>query len=921
MTNNTEVQIFSPKERFWFQQNQKLIANPQFLDSLGDLYDDELYFKHYGGGKTTLDFSVFDLEHICTDNVATLRLDSSTYALTLKEYAKLAVINNITSKSIRGALPAYSMMMHIGAFLKSDNNQMLRLLNIEAFHISFLTQTITKNGWFTRLSPPAFNPTYNNFCFIKIRRTLHALGVQGVLDPRLMKQQVMSTLDTACRSIMAISRNEYQKGGNFNALTLEMGQYYTDHLKNVYENNYLFSLVCQSAISKLSKRAGDFLVNRYSVIADTILGSFIPNKSTRSEKFSRNSIHTDLKSTLFSEYKKCFDKVESLKEEYIIEVVKELGLTLRFDAVEIIRVLMLQRYYNFGSSKTPDAVWQDYLLSLDKTEVDLNRLKESTANDVYEKMSIVITEHRLERAEFLPALSQWAKGLLDDKQNVTYVNLKNAFNRVNDAMTTLVVAYLGYRKSEFGFPLSAINVEPNLDVLDSAHIPFRFKLKWLVPKTNGTTKVNREITSQCYQLSAQLNEVHQAPEGEPCLYADARNTVETSHKSTLYIDLKVKSNWSHFVTNYQPFVDTSELQRLYHLPDGQLTNLERARLVRLREQYDLNSARVSHLVATSKKVKQDIKVLQCTGFAGDKAQKRFKRSLVEYQEKGSITNKLHLEVVNQYLSDETKQWLRSGEGDLQNKSMLDISNELTRDVRYPTPHAFRHIWAESVLMRYQGDVGAVIRHQFCHLNDSFFMSYLRDKEARNLMQAARMKVLNSIVDTLLVESHKIGSEYVGGFSHFVKKAVSLTQAFTSNDIRILRDRIAGRVISIQPMRFATCVPREGAEARAKCALMGYINPHNAKPSFCLDCPNAIITSGNIQGIWVTIQPFVKECLNTDIMGFMVESHLPTLRSAYKRIKSLALDSQKDSVGRVLSFIDKAIKSVEKRLEEEEGLYA
>lgn len=62
--------------------------------------------------------------------------------------------------------------------------------------------------------------------------------------------------------------------------------------------------------------------------------------------------------------------------------------------------------------------------------------------------------------------------------------------------------------------------------------------------------------------------------------------------------------------------------------------------------------------------------------------------------------------------------------------MRDICSEILDGVRYPSPHAFRHIWAEAVLTRYQGDVGAVIRHQFCHLDNSFFMAYLRDKDAR-----------------------------------------------------------------------------------------------------------------------------------------------------------------------------------------------
>ena len=53
---------------------------------------------------------------------------------------------------------------------------------------------------------------------------------------------------------------------------------------------------------------------------------------------------------------------------------------------------------------------------------------------------------------------------------------------------------------------------------------------------------------------------------------------------------------------------------------------------------------------------------------------------------------------------------------------------------------------------------------------------------------------------------------------------------------------------------------------------------------------------------------------------MVQSHLPTLRSAYKRINELSPNAN-DSVNKVLAFIQKAIANVENKLKEEQALYA
>lgn len=33
-------------ERFWDDQNKKLLAHPDFLESRGNLFDDVIYFKH-----------------------------------------------------------------------------------------------------------------------------------------------------------------------------------------------------------------------------------------------------------------------------------------------------------------------------------------------------------------------------------------------------------------------------------------------------------------------------------------------------------------------------------------------------------------------------------------------------------------------------------------------------------------------------------------------------------------------------------------------------------------------------------------------------------------------------------------------------------------------------------------------------------
>lgn len=920
MSLHTQQQAVSPWQQFWDDQNKRLKALDSFRDDLGDINDDVLNFSiHSKGYNTQLDFSVFDLEGIDLKGVAQLTLEGEAYSLSLKEYAKLAVITVATPKNVQDTRKIYFLLVQLAGFLNMTASNVLDLDNVEAFHINVLTQKVSDKGWHTRLSPPSYRATYVGGNMAKLRMNLNALGVTGLISLSLSKKKWEKSLDNPCQSVLGMTRLEYMEGASFNALTLDMGQYYVDHLKRIYEQDYLYMAVCRATLRNIVLTSH----KQKEVVHQTIFGTFKSKNPNLTKAKSLNEVHQELTSELYDQYVGYFDKVQFLKEDNICHLVQDLGLGMRFDAVEIIRVLMLQKYYDFDGGKTPESVWQGYLSSLDKSDLHADQINKVSIQDVYARMASIVAPQKLRRKEFIVSLNQWANSLSNGEEQ-SYKKLKAQFYRIEDAMTCLVTAWLGYRSSEFGFPLDAIYVHSNLDVLDNAHVPFRFKLKWIVPKTNDATKIDREITSQCYQVCAQLHDVLQPSEGRPCLYASRGNSLykQTPNKSDTYIFNRIVSNWEHFAEHYQPFVDVHELERLSDMPMETLTPDEKDRLGELLASYDLSSAKEQHLLAASHEIKRDIMKLKCTNVLGKpELQKAFKASIKEYTTTGDITNPDHKFVVNTYLSNDTKQWLRDNGDSLDSTDMLNISNELLSGVRYPTPHAFRHIWAEAVLTRYQGDVGTVIRHQFCHLDDSFFMAYLRNKEAKGIVQAARMKVLNSVVDTLLIDAGKVGKEYLGGFARYVKKAVSLTDAVTQDKVRTLRDRIMGRVISISPSHFATCVPREGGEGRAKCAEMGDINPQNAKPSFCLGCTNAVITSGNLKGIWVTIQPFVKECLNDNVMGFMVQSHLPTLRSGYKRIKELKSEANAEQVNMILPYIEKAINSVEQKLKEEEGLYA
>ena len=911
-------------ERFWDDQNKKLLAHPDFLESRGNLFDDVIYFKHRTVNSVTeINFSLFDYSHIKLGEGTALYIEGEKYFLTSKEYAKLFFIAALPEKNTYGITSIQQMIVHVFAFLNFQQSLALDSNNLENFWISFLGESVNERGFYNRLAAPSYNGTVKYIPFAKIRNKLRTIGVTGIIAPNITQKKIENILNEVCQSQLSITFKEYRTGGSFNFLGLELGQYYVDYLRLVYLQDYLYLVICKMTMKKISNIYGyrrDVDSCSYVVYLDVILSALtnqkIGNKKYKLKGMSRRTLYNEIQEIAYSCYKSQFEKAMSLNEKCIEELVLELDLGMRFDAVEVIRILMLQKFYNLDGHKSPDEVWNNYLASLDKSILDSKNLAAICVSEVYAKMESIVIAKKLEKKAFLSFLTSSGGKVLNQCLKPDYRSFKAELNNITHAMTTLVVAWLGYRKSELGFPLEAIKIEPNRDILDNSHVPFRFKLKWFVPKTNGKTKIDREITSQCYQIAVQIHELFNYSDRSPCLYESSEGN-EGTNNSDMFIERRVKANWSGFVNHYQPFVDVLYLDTLKQKNKGLLQEKELQDLERLSFIYKLDSLKYKNLLTSAQTVRLDWERLSCTSFNSPKAQREFKKALERIIQTGNTDSSLHSGLIERYFSDKTKKLLRSGTVVLDIKAMNDIVNELLQGVNYPSSHALRHVWAEAVLTRYQGDVGTVIRHQFCHLDASFFMAYLRDKDARGLMKGASKRYLNSIVETLMLDTGKVGEEYIGGFARYVKKATGLTKPVSIDEFNELREGINSRVISIQPSHFALCIPRDGGEKRAKCAKFGNINPQDAKPEFCLNCTNAVITSGNMRGIWTTIQPMVKEALNENTKGFMLEAHLPTLRSGYKRIKQLQSPAlHAGAVTKILEVIETAIKTIESKLQQE-----
>ncbi|MCG9692022.1 hypothetical protein L1D55_09710 [Vibrio sp. Isolate22] len=163
----------------------------------------------------------------------------------------------------------------------------------------------------------------------------------------------------------------------------------------------------------------------------------------------------------------------------------------------------------------------------------------------------------------LPTIEWFSDLGLVIREGVKSTYLHEFIARVTDAGLTQVVSLNGWRESEYGWSLQDIHITRNRDALDQHTIPFRYSVKWVVPKTHGEAKLNREITQSTYQATQQLVQLTMASSGSPALYPS--HNLKAPEKSGETIKNRVANLWRHFVDYYTPFVQLDKAQALNKL--------------------------------------------------------------------------------------------------------------------------------------------------------------------------------------------------------------------------------------------------------------------------------------------------------------------------------------------------------------------
>lgn len=864
----------------------------------------------------TVDFKIFEQPFVQFSETVTVRFDGWYIRLNLIEFAKLIWLE-VTSEikvhriAYRQIIDKLALLFY---YLQTQQLDRLDALDLEGFYGFCLTQDITTAGIKKRLSAPAHPNRFEPLTIKKIQQVLNRYGVTNVVGFISEKNNV-SALNAACLSIMDMTQLDYKEGGSFNYLGLDVGKHYIDHCLHLFEKHYAYISAIRHAHKALFDSQQDNLkLNKHT--KSLILGRVFKGQTVESirESFNLNRIAeikvVAIESFVHQQFVEAYASAELIVNAYKLDTINRIAakchLPERYDAQEFIRALLFVDVFG-EHGKSKQVIWKEYQATLCKTALPDEAATLSVTLPEFESITAcILSELKTE----IPADPHGMRVFLKSKTNSLPIPLAkhplngmDYFNKmatmIEDAGATGFVGLTGWRASEYGFNLSNIDIDINPDPLDNQYTPWRFHVRWKVPKTSGNTPLPREITLGSYILAAQLAHLNLADKTDPSIYQAA--TVKQKEDAASEIQKAMRTCWENFVNHYSIFKDIGVWQCLKD--KASLTEKDEIALNALESTYRFDEAPMRAMIKMKKELNDSLpRVLLAQEPNHKKNFGTRLRSYIEGLAPSDITA-----LFDTLLSEETKAKLKSGEVELDKAGVRFVRGEFLGDVVYATAHAFRHIFAEAVLRRYRGDVGRFIRAHFKHLDERFFMSYLRDKEYRIIQQIATRHVINSVVRLHMDSIEDVHREYAGGVDRFLSKAVGITHVHSDEELKEkLAQAAVKRVLAIKSNPWTSCLLRDGTQQNAKCSVNGEPQRQNAQPRLCLGCLNADIAEGNYNGIVIYTKQDVAACRTPELPWFIKEPHYHTVKLALRRVEELRHNSNNPKYDKFIAHLKETL---------------
>ncbi|MBC7001777.1 hypothetical protein BIZ37_04360 [Photobacterium sp. BZF1] len=936
--------VISTKEELLSYYNKLLTSHPSYKSGVigGEAWE---FSKR--GYTQTIDFKWLRFPELASNIFYDLEVDGNNIiTLDTKQFVQILMLELIDRNKVPP--PQYYQVVLQLVMQRNKLEGRISHSSIAGLLNAILTTRFSDDGLFHTPSLMSHVILFDNNTIKKTIDFCLKYNIDNFIDTSIGDKKLNVVLNNELKELFDITLAQYKKGGTFNFLGLETGQLYADFLAQRFYENHLYSTICLKVLNDIIPNLEhSHQLPKKKKSLNTLISSLLqgaeftpkfkaafPSKRTMSGELYRVIPNVVNKFFIkhFNDYRL---EASAFNPQTIEKMVEGFGLAARYDASELFRSIAICRFHHKDDDEAERILkrYQEHVKVIIEDSTDFNAILPTgidftkvSIQSLYEIMDS-LAPPKLNKKNVKEYLSASYKNLMfGDDSFQTYFDFSVALNRVTDAGSELMLTYTGWRGSEYGFSLDNIHKEENTDIIDSAYIPFRFHVNWYVYKTSGKARLNREITSCTYILAEQIAKQHGTDRDLPCLFEfkqglkfrdKAPNEVQAYNNTSGFTG----KNWQAFITHYKPFVDVDVIDSKlsgYKALTGHYRSVD---LELLREiKTNLNDSLSRYEVVESTKGSKETNGERVT------------LSTVYFTElqNGQASNSEVSNMYNKYMSESSLQWLRSQskpfrelDENVRKKFTKTVNDEIREGLVYPTPHSWRHVWAEAVLTRYEGDIGAVIRHNFKHMSHRFFMAYIRDKADASLFTRAKRTALNNLVQKRLIELEDENPNYVGGFNQFIKKTLSLrnvrivknTDELTPSEKRLLAEQISGRVIHFNTDAFANCLPRKGKEGQAKCNQYGDIRPQDACIQFCIGCINADINSGHAKGIIQRITPMIISVLDNAAAPFELPDHIDTFHLAKRRLVEICDAANKKAIDNIIPHIDKAIDKAKICLEE------
>ncbi|WP_445945594.1 hypothetical protein [Shewanella sp.] len=872
--------------------------------------------EHYNTSNVVLDFTIFDLTELeIVPSVKAMWNNGLEIHISQGLFVKWLFLELVSERSVDYRLMwLLDTMKSLFLFIKEQNTHVLTEYHVEDFYSVLLTHDFEDTRFVRRLSTPSYKSRIYHLNFVTIYLLLARYQINFLVGKISVDAQ-NHALNEACLNQTGMTLTDYKAGGTFDFLGLDIGRHYVDYCAEFFDAHIAFATAARKTVSAMEifiENFGDKSQtsgSRLMQIVITALQGETYFSNYESNRDREQLVRDETLKMFHLIYNKCVVQTKAFSLDFLNAVAADLGLMEhRLDTYEFIRSMMYTRFLASGV-KSRERICVEY----SSVVVGGDFTGNSTRFELHQ-VDEVCDKHLNGLTIEICDVSKFCKQTIE-----SYVNSSNRQQKKLDGMisdveaagVTAFAAYTGWRASEFGFPQSAISVELNKDIVDASYTPMRFYVNWTSSKTSGGTLLQREITLSTAIISNQLAELNAAELNDPALISgNFINLRDLTGK----IAKRVTRLWVRFPYDYAIFKELDEHESLsVRFDDLALDEAMKLRL--LSEKYDTGNDIVIEVLALREQLRSDAVRLEISqkAYTGENGSTvRFAETLRRYSQHKLDPSFTHS--LNTYLSEDTKKYLFSSDKTadfLRQEAVNAIREEFTSGTIKATPHAFRHIWAEAILQRYRGDVGRFIRANFKHIDERFFMVYLRNKEVKSIYEVAKRTTINSVVRKHVSSLREGKRAYAGGFDRFVSKAVNLTKVVTHEDYAVIARKIAKeRIVDIKVNAWSTCLLRAGTETHARCSIDGIPQRQNASPKLCLGCVNAEINDSNYVGIVIYTKSDVEACKNTNLPISIKKFHVATLRKALARVRELATNEKSSSYDSFIEHLEGVISMVD-----------